>query len=76
MIAENNPVSKYRFVAKIGDSEIYFSEVSGLSLEYETTEYKESGMKGVSNTTIIGNKNTPSLTMKRGLFKKGLELYD
>ena len=69
------PLSVFRYMAIIGTKEIFFSEISGLNMEYETTEYKEAGTTGVQTFQIIGQRNTPTITLKRGLFKNGLELY-
>jgi phage tail-like protein len=70
------PISVFRYVAKIGDDDVFFSEISGLSMEYESTEYKEATLTGVRTVQVIGQRNTPTLTMKRGLFKDGLALYE
>jgi phage tail-like protein len=45
-------------------------------MEYESTEYKEATLTGIKTMQVIGQRNTPTLTMKRGLFKDGLALYD
>lgn len=75
-INTNYPLSVFRYVAKIGDDDVFFSEITGLSMEYEVTEYKEATVVGVKTFQVVGQRNTPSLTMKRGLFKSGLELYN
>ena len=74
-IDANYALLSYRFMAKIGDTEVFFSEISGLSMEYETTEYKEAPSSGIKTTQLVGQRNVPSLTLKRGLFKDGLDLY-
>lgn len=75
IIDEKYPLLNYRFMAKVGDDEIFFSEISGLSMEYETSEYKEATKDGVKTTQLIGQRNVPSVTLKRGLFLNGLNLY-
>ncbi len=74
-IDTNYALMSFRFMAKIGDKEVFFSEISGLSMEYQTTEYKEATASGVKTTQLVGQRNAPSLTLKRGLFKNGLDLY-
>ncbi len=74
-IAENYPISVFRYKAKIGDDLIYFSEISGLSIQYENTEYREAGENGVRTLQVAGQRNAAELTLKRGLFKDGLDLY-
>lgn len=75
-INSNYPISSFRYKATIGGDEINFSEISGLTLEYETTEYKEASSTGVKTIQVAGQRNAPSLTLKRGLFEKSLQLYD
>ena len=47
-----------------------------MDLEYNSTEYKEASATGIKTTQVVGQRNVPTLTMKRGLFEKSLELYD
>lgn len=75
-IVKSYPISVFRYKATIGDDEIFFSEISGLNLSYETTEYKEAGSTGVTTIQVSGQRKAPEITMKRGLFKNGLELYE
>lgn len=74
-IVDNYPISVFRYKAVIDTQEIAFSEISGLSLQYETTEYKEAGANGVHTIQVSGQRTAPEITLKRGLFKDGLELY-
>ena len=74
-IVDKYPISVFRYQATVGGTEIFFSEISGLSLEYETTEYKEAGSTGVTTIQVSGQRTAPTLTLKRGLFKNGLDLY-
>ena len=75
-INSNYPISSFRYKATIGGDEINFSDISGLTLEYNTTEYKEATKDGVKTIQVAGQRNAPSLSLKRGLFEKSLELYD
>jgi phage tail-like protein len=75
-INKNYPITAFRYMAKIGDAEIAFSEISGLNIGYEASEYKEATANGVVTTQVVGQRDVPTITMKRGLFEKSLELYD
>jgi len=75
-INSSYPLTAFRYKATIGGDEVNFSEISGLTLEYESTEYKEADAGGVSTAQVAGQHNTPTLTLKRGLFEKSVDLYD
>lgn len=74
-IDNNYALMPFRFMAKIGDTEIFFSEISGLSMDYQATEYREATAYGVKTTQLVGQRNSSHLTLKRGWFKNGLNLY-
>jgi len=74
-INDNYPLLSYRFKARIGETEVFFSELSGLNMEHLTTEYKAVSPEGVKTTQLIEQGNAPNLTLKRGLFKNGEDLY-
>ena len=67
-INTNYPITAFRYMAKIGDAEIAFSEISGLNIGYEVSEYKEATKDGVKTTQVVGQRDVPTITMKRGLF--------
>ncbi|MBL4706950.1 MAG: phage tail protein [Flavobacteriales bacterium] len=75
-IITDYPISAFRYSATIGGTAISFSEISGLNMDYDTTEYKEAAAGGVRTIQVAGQRQAPSLTLKRGLFKDGLELYE
>lgn len=75
VINSDYPISSFRYKATIGGEEVNFSDISGLTLEYNTTEYKEASKDGVRTIQVAGQRNAPSLSLKRGLFEKSLELY-
>jgi len=76
VINSEYPITAFRYKATIGGDEVNFSEISGLDLEYESTEYKEATSEGIKTIQVVGQRNTPTVTLKRGLFEKSLELYD
>ena len=70
------PITAFRYTAKIGDDDIAFSEINGLNISYESTEYKEATTEGVRTLQVVGQIDVPTVTMKRGIFENSLELYD
>lgn len=74
-INTNYPITAFRYKAKIGDDEIAFSEIAGLNIGYESSEYKEATATGVKTTQVVGQRDVPTITLKRGLFEKSLALY-
>lgn len=75
-IANEYPVPVYNYRVTIGIQTLAFSEVSGLSLEYEKVIYK-SGMSFLMGYHILrGQKREITVTMKRGVVKGEDALYD
>jgi phage tail-like protein len=72
-IKTNYPLPVYNYLVQIGTETVAFSEVSGLSIGYETTTYKES--PGASDEKPVGPRvmNMPAqatatdITLKKGL---------
>jgi phage tail-like protein len=76
------PLSVYNYRVDIGKDSVAFSEVSGLSISYEKTTYKESSTEPgkVSPRVFImpGQAINPTLTLKKGLVppRSQTALYD
>jgi phage tail-like protein len=71
------PVYNYRVTILNGDDTLVlgFSEVSGLSVEYEPVTYKH-GLSFAMGTKIIPGMRQPiTLTLKRGIAKSGDALH-
>lgn len=70
-IKKDYPLPVYNYRVNIGAETIAFSEVSGLSIGYETTTYKESyidgAVGGVKVFRMPGQVTTPTLTLKKGI---------
>lgn len=66
------PVSSYR--VDINGVGVGFSEVTGLSISYETSVYKESppaaGSMGPRVFQVPGQRNQPTITLKKGFVRK------
>jgi len=75
-INEKNPILSYRYFATIEGKEVPFSEISGLNMDYETAEYKEACEKFITTLHQLGQRNAPTIIMKRGIFKKQLALFN
>ena len=69
------PVPVFFFRVIIGNSEGVFTEVSGLNNDVEVIEYRH----GMSRGTVFkmpGLSNTSDISLKKGVFKTDLELYE
>lgn len=67
------PLPVYNYKVEVGSSTIAFSEVSGLSIGYETTTYKESptesGAVGPRIMHMPSQKSPTNVTLKKGLVR-------
>ncbi|MBC7974383.1 MAG: phage tail protein [Myxococcales bacterium] len=72
-IRTDYPLPVYNYRVEIGGDAVAFSEVSGLSIAYETTTYKESptagGTPGPRVMIVPGQRNAAQLTLKKGLVR-------
>lgn len=81
-IQSDYPLPVYNYRVEINGDAVAFSEVSGLTISYESTVYKESPIAGGSpgpRTLIMPSQRTPpTITLKRGLVRKTSmkHLYD
>ena len=75
-IKNKYPLPVYNYRVSIEDTDISFSEVSGLAVEYEPIVYKH-GLSWKEGSDIMpGMKQSIRITMKKGLVKKGHVLHD
>jgi len=72
-IRTDYPLPIYNYRVEIAGTAVAFSEVSGLSISYETSTYKESptagGAPGPRVMIVPGQRNTAQLTLKKGIVK-------
>lgn len=65
------PLPIYNYRVEIGNDTVAFSEVSGLSIGYEKTTYKESptesGSPGPRVMHMPAQKTAPTVTLKKGV---------
>jgi len=67
------PLPVYNYRVEIGSDAVAFSEVSGLSIAYETTLYKESptasGSPGPRAMQMPAQQTPPTITLKKGIVR-------
>ena len=67
------PLPAYNYRVEIGDTSVACSEVSGLSIAYETQTYKESpvesGAPGPRVMIMPAQSTPPTVTLKKGVVK-------
>jgi len=72
-IKNSYPLPAYNYRVEIGKDTIAFSEVSGLSIAYETTTYKESRTEGSDSGPVVmqmpAQPTPPTLTLKKGIIQ-------
>ena len=72
-IKKTYPLPVYNYRVEIDGQAVAFSEVSGLSIGYETTTYKESpvesGAPGPRVMRMPAQVNPPTITLKKGVVK-------
>lgn len=70
-IRSTYPLPVYNYRVEIGSEAVAFSEVSGLSISYETTLYKESptasGAPGPRTMQMPAQRTPPTITLKKGV---------
>ena len=72
-IKTDYPIPVYNYRVEIGSAAVAFSEVSGLSISYETSTYKESptagGSPGPRVMIMPGQRNAAKVTLKKGIVR-------
>jgi len=74
-IKNTYPLPVYNYRVEVAGESIAFSEVSGLSMGFETTTFKEtqteSGLSGPKVMHMPAQGNTVSITLKKGVLRDG-----
>jgi phage tail-like protein len=77
-IKNSYPLPVYNYRVEIAGETISFSEVSGLSLEFETTTYKESqtesGLRGPKIMYMPAQIKPLNVSLKKGVVRGGVSL--
>jgi phage tail-like protein len=72
-IRTDYPLPVYNYRVEIGGEAVAFTEVSGLSVGYETSTYKESptaaGAPGPRVMIVPGQRNAAKITLKKGIVR-------
>lgn len=77
-IKNTYPLPVYNYRVEIAGEAISFSEVSGLSVGFETTTYKESqtesGLRGPKIMYMPAQTTAVNITLKKGLVRGGVSI--
>ena len=72
-IRTDYPLPVYNYRVEIGSEAVAFSEVSGLTISYESTVYKESptasGAPGPRSMQMPAQRTPPTITLKKGIVR-------
>jgi phage tail-like protein len=72
-IRTDYPLPVYNYRVEIGGETVAFSEVSGLTISYESTVYKESpiasGAPGPRTMQMPAQRTPPTITLKKGIVR-------
>lgn len=74
-IAKYYPLPVYNYKVSVGGNDMSFSEVTGLSVEYEKIEYRHGFSWLMGDNLIRARRNPVNLTLKRGIVKDRDQLY-
>lgn len=74
-MAVNYPVSVFHFQVEWGGSRIGFTEVSGLTVELQSIDYREGNAKEYQVTKMPGIPQYSNITLKRGIFSSDNEFF-
>ena len=74
-MAVNYPVTAFHFQVEWGGTRIGFTEVSGLTVELQTIDYREGNSKEYNVTKMPGIPQFSNITLKRGMFRSDNEFF-
>lgn len=69
------PLVKFAFSVTIGNDELVFQEVTGLSSETQVIEYRAGNSAAFSTIKMPGIKKFGNVTLKKGIFKTDKSLW-
>ena len=69
------PLASFRYSVSFGGADIGFSEVSGLTLEYEVVKYRDGPGKQYGEIKMPGRPKVSDVTLKRGIFPSDSMFY-
>jgi phage tail-like protein len=74
-MASKYPVSVFHFQVEWGGTRIGFTEVSGLSVELQTIDYREGNMPEYQVTKMPGIPQYANIVLKRGMYRSDNEFF-
>jgi len=74
-MAISYPVSVFHFQVEWGGTRIGFTEVSGLTVELQTIDYREGNALEYQVTKMPGIPQYSNITLKRGVFRSDNEFF-
>lgn len=72
----NYPLLTCHFIVEWGDTQLSFSEVSGLIIEHDIVEYREASSPEYSSMKMPGLKKSNNIVLKRGIIKGDNSFYE
>ncbi len=74
-MAVNYPVTAFHFQVEWGGTRIGFTEVSGLTVELQSIDYREGNAPEYQVTKMPGIPQYSNITLKRGMFRSDNEFF-
>ncbi|MEM6359188.1 MAG: phage tail protein [Bacteroidota bacterium] len=74
-MAENYPITAFHFQVEWGGTRIGFTEVSGLTVELQSIDYREGNALEYQVTKMPGIPQYSNITLKRGMFRADNEFF-
>lgn len=74
-MAATYPVSTFHFQVEWGGTRIGFTEVSGLSVELQSIDYREGSALEYQVTKMPGIPQYSNITLKRGVYRSDNEFF-
>ena len=74
-MAANYPVTAFHFQVEWGGTKIGFTEVSGLTVELQSIDYREGSSPEYQVTKMPGIPQYSNITLKRGMFRGDNEFF-
>lgn len=75
-MATRYPIPAFHFVVQWGGTQVGFTEVSGLSVELQSIDYREGSASEYQVTKMPGIPQYSNITLKRGIFAKDNEFFE
>ncbi len=70
------PLVAFRYSVSIDGADVGFSEVSGLTLEYEIIRYRDGLSAQLGEIKLPGRPKVTEVTLKRGMFAGNNKFYE